>query len=159
VKSLEEAERLLKAFVQRYPEGRRAYQAYFLIGDIMLGQKKYEKAMAAFDLAMQKDRDGSYKIDILFAMGETYLKLGDNEQAASAFENALKISPKGRDDHSLQFRLAECYQRLQERDKTEGILNQIMASGDPFWSRIAEAKINEIEMDIRLENFYSSLNG
>ena len=159
VKSLEEAERLLKAFVQRYPEDRRAYQAYFLIGDIMLGQKKYEKAMAAFDLAMQKDRDGSYKIDILFAMGETYLKLGDNEQAASAFENALKISPKGRDDHSLQFRLAECYQRLQERDKTEGILNQIMASGDPFWSRIAEAKINEIEMDMRLENFYSSLNG
>jgi len=159
VKNFEEAERLLKAFVQRYPEDRRAYQAYFLIGDIMLGQKEYEKAMAAFNLAMQKDRDGSYKIDILFAMGETYLKLGDNKQAASAFENALKISPKGRDDHSLQFRLAECYQRLQERDKTEEILDQIIASGDPFWSRMAEAKINEIEIDMRLENFFSSLNG
>ncbi len=84
-------------------------------------------------------------------LGETYLKLGDNEQAVSAFENALKVSPKSRDDYRLQFRLAECYQRLRERDKTEGILNQIIASGDPFWTRMAEAKINEIEIDMRLK--------
>ena len=185
---LEEAQRSLEVFVDRYPEDKRAYQAYFLIGDIMLRQKEYEQAIAAFDLAMQKNPDGLYKIDILLAMaeasnchrdydraskllnraialmnqnkadsaagtyeayqelGETYLKLGKNKQAVSAFENALKVSPKGRDDHSIQFRLAECYQGLEERDKTEGILNQIIASGDPFWSRVAEAKINEMNI-------------
>jgi TolA-binding protein len=188
VQRLEEAQRSLEVFVDRYPEDKRAYQAYFLIGDIMLRQKEYEQAIAAFDLAMQKNPDGLYKIDILLAMaeasnchrdydraskllnraialmnqnkadsaagtyeayqelGETYLKLGKNKQAVSAFENALKVSPKGRDDHSLQFRLAECYQGLEERDKTEGILNQIIASGDPFWSRVAEAKINEMNI-------------
>ena len=188
VQRLEEAQRSLKVFVDRYPEDKRAYQAYFLIGDIMLRQKEYEQAIAAFDLAMQKNPDGLYKIDILLAMaeasnchrdydraskllnraialtnqnkadsaastyeayqelGETYLKLGKNKQAVSAFENALKVSPKGRDDHSLQFRLAECYQGLEERDKIEGILNQIIASGGPFWSRVAEAKINEMNI-------------
>ncbi len=198
---LEEAQRALEAFIERYHEDKRAYQAYFLIGNIMLRQKKCEKAIAAFNLAMQKDPDELYKIDILLAMGEasncrrdynrasrllnraialmnqnktdpaagtyeayqdlgeTYLKLGDNEQAVSAFENALKVSPKSLDDYRLQFRLAECYQRLRERDKTEGILNQIIASGDPFWTRMAEAKINEIEIDMRLENFFSPLNG
>ena len=188
VQRLEEAQRSLEVFVDRYPEDKRAYQAYFLIGDIMLRQKEYEQAIAVFDLAMQKNPDGLYKLDILLAMaeasnchrdydsaskllnraialmnqnkadsatgtyeayqelGKTYLKLGKNKQAVSAFENALKVSPKGRDDHSLQFRLAECYQRLEERDKTEGILNQIIASGDTFWSRMAEAKINEMHI-------------
>ncbi len=194
VQRLEEARRSLDVFVARYPEDKRAYQAYFLIGDVMLRQKEYEQAMAAFDLAMQKDPDGLYRIDILLGMaeasnfhgdydrasrllnraialmsqnkagsaagtyeayrelGETYLKLAKDKQAVSAFENALKVSPKGRDDLSLQFRLAECYQRLKERDKTEGILNQIIASGDPFWSRMAGVKINEIKIDMRLEN-------
>ena len=84
-------------------------------------------------------------------LGETYLKLGKNKQAVSAFEYALKVSPKGRDDHSLQFRLAECYHRLEERDKTEGILNQIIASEVPFWSRVAEAKINEMNIRESIE--------
>jgi tetratricopeptide (TPR) repeat protein len=195
VERLEEAQRLLEAFVARYPEDKRAYQAYFLIGDIMLRQKEYEQAIAALDLAMQKDPDGPYKIDILLAMaeasncyrdydrasrllndaialmiqnnvdsaagtyeayqelGETYLKLGKNKQAVSAFENALKVSHKGRDDCSLQFRLAECYHRLEERDKTEGILNRIIATGDPFWSRVAQAKINEMNILEGFERF------
>jgi TolA-binding protein len=188
VRRLEEAQRSLEGFVARYPEDKRAYHAYFLIGDIMLRQKEYTQAMAAFDLAMQKAPNGLYKIDILLAMaeasnwhrdydkasrllnraialmnqnkadsssgtyeayqelGETYLKLGKSKQALSAFENALKVSPKGRDDHSLRFRLAVCYQRLEKKDKTEGILNQIIASGDPFWSRLAETKINEMHV-------------
>ncbi|MCK4389073.1 MAG: tetratricopeptide repeat protein [Desulfobacterales bacterium] len=77
-------------------------------------------------------------------LGETYLKFGDNEQAVSAFEKALKFSQKSRDHHSLQFRLAECYERLHERDKTEEILNQIIASGDQFWSMVARAKMKEM---------------
>jgi TolA-binding protein len=193
VQRLEEAQRSLEVFVIRYPEDKRAYQAYFLIGDIMLRQKEYEQAMTAFDLAMQKGPDGPYKIDILLAMakasnchrdydkasrllntaiglinqnkvdsaggayeayqelGETYVKLGKDKQAVSAFKNALKVSPKAGDDHSLQFRLAECYQRLEERDKTEGILNQIIVSGDPFWSKMAEAKINEMNIKKAVE--------
>ena len=38
-------------------------------------------------------------------------------------------------------------------------MNQIIASGDPFWTRMAEAKIDEIETDIRIEKFYSLMNG
>ncbi len=201
VQRLEEAQRHLNAFVATYPEDKRAFKAYYLIGDIMLKQKGYAKAIAAFDLAMQKDPDEDYNIDIILAtakasnyqrdygrasrllkraialmnqnktdsavgtyeayqeLGETYLKLGDDEQAVSAFENALKVSPRGQDDYGLQFRLAESYQRLREREKTEGILNRIIASGDPFWSRLAEVKIDEIEIDIRLENFDRSFSG
>ena len=201
VQRLEEARQALGEFVKRDPEDRRVSQAYFLLGDVMLRQKRYEKATAAFDAAMQKATDDSCKIDILLAtaeasncqgdydkasrlmnraialmnqnkadsaagayetyqeLGETYLKLGDNEKALSAFEKALKASPEGRDSHIARFRLAECYQGLRERDKTEKILNQIIASGDPFWTRMAEAKIDEIETDIRIEKFYSLMNG
>lgn len=111
--------------------------------------KLLKRAIALMNQNKADSATGTY--EAYQELGETYLKLGKNKQAVSAFENALKVSPKGRDDHSLQFRLAECYHRLEERDKTEGILNQIIASGDPFWSKVADAKINEMNIREALE--------
>ena len=115
------------------------------------------RALAFMNQNKTDSAGGAY--DAYWQLGETYLKLGENEQAVSAFEKALEVSPKGRDDCSLRFRIAQCYQRLLESNKTEGILNEIIASEDPFWSRMAEAKVNEIETDTRIEDYYSSLNG
>jgi TolA-binding protein len=115
------------------------------------------RALALMNQNKTDSAGGAY--DAYRRLGETYLKLGENEQAVSAFEKALEVSPKGRDDCSLRFRIAQCYQRLLESNKTEGILNEIIASEDPFWSRMAEAKVNEIETDTRIEDYYSSLNG
>jgi len=126
------------------------------MAEALSGGGDYDKASSVLNKAIallsQNKRDSLIDIyDAYQRLGETYLKLGDNEQAASAFEMALKVSPKGRNDHRLQFRLAECYQKLQARDKAERILNQIIVAGDPFWSRMAEAKINEIHIEKTVE--------
>ena len=163
-KKYEKAIAALNLAMQKYPDELFKINILLAMGEASNCRRDYDRASKLLNRAIalmnQNKTDpaaGTY--EAYQDLGETYLKLGDNEQAVSAFENALKVSPKSRDDHSLQFRLAECYQRLREKDKTEGILNQIIASGDPFWSRMAEAKINEIKIDIRLKDSYSSLNG
>ena len=161
-----EYEKAIAAFnlaMQKDPDGPYKIDILLAMAEASGSLRDHDRASRllkrAIALMNQNKTDSAMGIcDAYWRLGETYLKLGDNEQAVSAFEKALEVSPRGRDDYGLRFRIAQCYQRLRERDKTEAILNQIIASEDPFWSRMAEAKINEIEIDMRLENF-SSLNG
>jgi hypothetical protein len=50
------------------------------------------------------------------------------------------------DGYGLQFEIAKCYQSIAPR-KAETVLNEIVASGDPFWSKVAEAQINDINVE------------
>ena len=194
----EDARSALSDFVLKYPDDRRASQAYYLVGNVMLMEKEHEKALETFQLAMQKGPDepdqfkilvgmadvlnfkGSYyessralikavtlleqgdtplfpgPYEVYSKLSEVYINLGDDEQAVSTLRKALNVSPWGQDDHSLQYRLAEGYQRLKDRDKSEKILNQIIASGDPFWSKMAEAMINDMNMNEDFERLVRS---
>ena len=84
-------------------------------------------------------------------LGEVYLKLKRKEKAVPIFKKALALIPEGSESYSLQFRLAQCYQWLKARDKAEDMLNRIVASGDPFWSKVARVQIKEMNMKGSIE--------
>ena len=79
-------------------------------------------------------------------LGDTYVKLGQRDKAMSAFENALKSNLEDSDKHGLRLRLAQCYLWQNATSKAKDMLNQIVTSGDPFWSKVAQAQIDEINI-------------
>jgi tetratricopeptide (TPR) repeat protein len=81
------------------------------------------------------------------ALGDTYFKLRQTDKALSAFEKALKFGPQDSDKHGLQFKLAQCYQSQKATGKAKDMLNQIAASGDPLWSKLAQAQMKEISIE------------
>ncbi len=99
--------------------------------------------------------DSSASEDMFIAyreLGETYLNLGQKERAVGAFESALQLRPEGSDAYDLQFQIAKCYQAISPA-KAENMLNRIVSSGDPFWSNVAQARINEIKMKESVDKF------
>ena len=162
-KAYEKAMAALNLAIKKDPDAPCKIETLLAMAEASNALRYYDSASRLLKRAialMNQNKTGSHTrtYDAYWQLGETYLKLGENQWAVSALEKALEISPKGRNDCSLRFRIAECYQRLREEDKTEGILNQIIASEDPFWSTMAAAKVNEIETDIRIQDYYSSLN-
>jgi len=131
------------------------YQAKVLIamGDALNGQSDHERAERSLREAITllnqaKDASSSDGLYVAYReLGETYIKLGQNEKAVFAFKKALKLGPKGSHRHSLEFRIAQCWQWLKAPGKAKDMLNRIVASEDPFWSKVAEAQINEINIE------------
>ena len=68
------------------------------------------------------------------------------KKALKSFVKALEFQPHGQNALDLQFRLAQCYQWTKEWDKAEEMLTRIATSGDPFWSKVAQAQINEMNI-------------
>jgi TolA-binding protein len=121
------------------------------LASVSSGQGDYERAAEALReaITLLKQNKDSASEDLYMAyreLGETYVKLRHNEKAVPIFQKALELLPEGSDSHSLQFRLAQCYQWLKATDKAEAMLNGIMASGDPFWSKVAQVQIKEMNM-------------
>ncbi|HID30794.1 MAG TPA: tetratricopeptide repeat protein [Desulfobacterales bacterium] len=162
-KAYEKAMAALKLAIKKDPDAPYKIEILLAMAEASNALRHHDSASTLLNRAIalmnqNKTDFHTRTYDAYWQLAETYLRLGENQRAVSALEKALKVSPKGRNDCSLRFRIAECYQRLREEDKTEGILNQIIASEDPFWSTMAAAKVNEIETDIRIQDYYSSLN-
>ena len=162
-KAHEKAMEALKLAISKNPDAPYKIEILLAMAEALNALRHHDSASRLLNRAialMNQNKTDSHRrtYDAYWQLGETYLKLGENQQAVSALEKALTASPKGQNDCGLRFRIAECYQRLREKDKTEGILNQIIASEDPFWSTMAAAKVNEIETDTRIQDYYSSLN-
>lgn len=161
-KEYEKAITAFHAAMQKDPDEPYRIKILLAIGEALNYQENYNEASRALNEAVtliSKNEADSFPgtYEAYQRLGETYFKLGENEQAVSAFEKALNVSTKGRDDHGVQFRLAECYQRLRQRDRAEGILSRIIASGDPFWSKMAESKIREMNIEESVDRLSRTL--
>jgi TolA-binding protein len=126
------------------------------LANVSNGQGDYERAEGALRVAITLLNQGkdSPSEDLYVAyreLGEVYLKLKRKEKAVPIFKKALALIPEGSESYSLEFRLAQCYQWLKARDKAEDVLNRIVASGDPFWSRVARVQIKEMNMKESVE--------
>lgn len=84
-----EAIKRFTAFLQDYPTGRYAPNAYYWIGECLYAQRKYPEALLQFkDVATRYPRHHK-TADALLKAGMTYDRLGDKENAALQYA-ALK---------------------------------------------------------------------
>jgi len=141
-----------------------------MMGRSLRISKRYNRAVKVlqqrvelFDEELKVSKEDVYHT--YYELGESYFKLGDKKNAAFAFEKALNVAEKGQEfiksEYKLaeqefirtEYRLAECYHHLQVVDKAKKVLKSIIEKDDPFWSKVAKSKMEEIEMNQTLAKF------
>jgi len=153
----------LRAALGKNPERDDRIKILTAMAKASNAQGHYENGVRSLKdvIALLSLNKGSPSEDLFLAyreLGETYVKLGQKEKAVPVFKGALELGLKGQDIHSLQFRLAQCYQWVKATSKAQDMLNQIVASGDPFWSKVAQVQINEINIKESVDKFGYGLN-
>lgn len=121
-------------------------------GRTLVRLKDYLRAAAAFQKAVAVlETGGSAPAEVLSGvyreLGEARFREGDTRQALSAYAKVLALNPDGPHTLEVQFRIAQCYRRKKAKDKAEELLARIVASGDPFWSKLAQSQINEMNIE------------
>lgn len=79
--------RVLQALVTENPSAGN----YEELGELLLEEKKYAKARAAFDEALAQRTDS---VDPFYKRGVTLFELGEHEAALRDFEHVVKVNPK-----------------------------------------------------------------
>ncbi len=150
----EKARALYEQGLERAADQQSRSRLLAAMGKALNGIGNHKKAITAFGQALSilEGQDGGagdtddIRFTVYKALGDTYFKTGENKKAVVAFEQALQVMPKEMDGYGLRFEIAKCYRSIAPR-KAETVLNEIVASGDPFWSKVAQAQINDIDVE------------
>ena len=119
-------------------------------GNMSTAAETLEKAVLLVEYEKENGKDNLFSV--YRRLGEVYGRLGQKEKAVAAFEKALKSVSADTHPYGLQYQLAQCYQKLKKPVKAEKLLKEIEAAGDPFWSRLARAQIEEITISRTAQN-------
>jgi TolA-binding protein len=80
-------------------------------------------------------------------IGELYFYLGLPEPALAVFNRALEIEKDDEKKFYLNLKIARCFKALSKNEDYLALYNQISNLDDPFWSNLAEERINEITFE------------
>jgi len=103
-KKYEEAQALLEEYLKKYPQGKRAANATFWIGECLYQRKLYEDAILQYQKVIDEFPRSSKVPAALLKQGLAFLRLGDREAAAIVFKKLIKLYPR-----SEQARIARKY--------------------------------------------------
>jgi len=92
--SLEVAGELLRALVERFPEGALADDALFMLGQIAQNRGRHEEAIARYQDLLEKYPDSEHNYKAQFMIGFIYSEnLHDYSMARKAFKKLLEEYP------------------------------------------------------------------
>jgi TolA-binding protein len=141
----DQAEKVLKEFIGRFPQGELVYEGYLRLGQLTLGQRRFGEAISAFSAAAQS-REERVASEAQFRLGEAYLGAENKESALLQFakvvylyphlpelqeESLMKLGPlyleAGKTSEARQIfrKLLEKTRREDRREVAQRMLNQI----------------------------------
>lgn len=103
-KKFEEAIERLHAFIERYPEGELAGNAYYWLGEVYLVLPKLDQARASFSIVVSSFSGHRKAADAMFKLGVTYDRLQDPAQSEKYLNEVQAKFPE-----STAARLAKSY--------------------------------------------------
>ncbi len=93
-KKYEAARRAFRRYLELYPEGKYAANAYFWIGESYYAERRYEEAILEYQKVIDR-YPKHYKVPAaLLKQGLAFLRIGDTEAARILFEKILKNYPR-----------------------------------------------------------------
>lgn len=98
-------------------------QAYSLIGD-----KKYEAAIAKFNAFLQSYPQGKLAPNAHYWLGELYIVMQDFEQAKVAFQRVVNEYSDHRKVSGATYKLATVYDRLGDSAKAKVLFQQVVTN-------------------------------
>ncbi len=117
-KKYQEAVEKFEGFLEKNPD---LYQVHINVGNCYKEMGEYDKAIAAFDVVLEKTREEKNTLDgdekaahALAGIGETYIMKGEVETAKSFLQQAIDIFP---DDENMSFKIGEIYFKQGEAAK------------------------------------------
>ncbi len=111
-KKFEEAQGLFEEYLKLYPQGKRAPNAYFWIGECLFQRHRYEEAILAYQKVIDQFPKSSKVPAALLKQGFAFLRLGDTEAARIVFKKLVRAYP-----HSSQARVARKYLRRLSKSR------------------------------------------
>jgi tetratricopeptide (TPR) repeat protein len=108
----------------------------------------YQTLLAADKTIKGCDRPDA---DTLEEIGRVYLQSGYAEEALAVLQSALEMDNQGQNRSRLQLMMARCYEKLNNNDAYLAIYKEVANGEDPFWGKIAEEKMNEINFNVLLQ--------
>jgi len=90
---------------------------------------------------------GSSSFKIYQEIGDLYFRLGETAQAADNYHHAIAKAGEKADKISLKLKLAQSNWKLNKKEASRSLYNQIESLDDPFWSRLAKEKREELSFN------------
>ena len=81
-------------FVRIYPDDPQAPDAQFFIGQVHLGQQKYDQAVTDFDAVLERFQESSKTPDAYFMKGMALKGAGQRNDAATVWKALIKKYPR-----------------------------------------------------------------
>lgn len=119
----------------KYPDAEAAYkkalekknnfpEAVFNLGDAIYKQKRYDDAIAQFELAAKTFKDPKQKAQAYHNLGNAQLDKEEYEKAVDAYKQALKLNPEDRDTrYNLAYANAKLRQQQQQNQQNKNNKN------------------------------------
>jgi len=93
-KDYEAARRVFRRYLELYPRGKYAANAYFWIGETYYAEKRYEEAILEYQKVIDR-YPKHYKVPAaLLKQGLSFLRIGDTEAARILFRKIVKQYPR-----------------------------------------------------------------
>ncbi|MBW2642251.1 MAG: tetratricopeptide repeat protein [Deltaproteobacteria bacterium] len=147
-KRYEQAAKTLSVALQ-YPV-TKCERAVLLIekAKALAGSNSNEKALKAINMADGIKRNCNFPdCNICREIGDVYLNLGYASKALTSYNQAVDMAKEKSDKISLKFKVAQCYLLLNKKEVSLDLYNKILSLNDPFWSNLAQEKIEEINFN------------
>lgn len=90
---LGEARQAFEYLTERYPRGKRAFDAYIGIGDSYYMEGKYNDSVVAYNGALKNFPDHKNSAAVYYKIGKSYQKLGINDKANEYYDKVKSVSP------------------------------------------------------------------
>lgn len=88
-----EASIAMKAFLQKYPNGKYTANAHYWLGELLLAQHKDSEAINEFNTVIQQYPASNKVSASMLKLGFAYSNLGDTAKAKTTFLNVEKMFP------------------------------------------------------------------
>jgi TolA-binding protein len=146
------AETCYRQLIDRFPKSSEAAQAYYKLGEIALGQKKYDDAIVHYKQCLQQFPQGDFAARSQYGLAAASFAKGDQPGALLALEKLLTASPAA----ALAARAR--YLRglvLQRQSQLESAAKEFEAflNGNPSPEEAAEARYALALCRIALKQF------
>ena len=115
------ARQLYDEYVKKWPTDPRAADAWFRMGEISFGEKRYREAVLSYGKVAQDFPRSDKAPDALFRTGEAMLALDLRDDAKAIFQDVVKRYPKTTAAKKAGARLAEMSKNVQEEGAPEAV--------------------------------------
>jgi tol-pal system protein YbgF len=101
------ARQLYDEYVKKWPTDPRSADAWFRMGEISYGEKRYREAVLSYGKVAQDFPRSDKAPDALFRTGEAMMALGLRDDARAIYQDVVKRYPKTTSAKKASTRLAE----------------------------------------------------